>query len=124
MKISYAKKEYHCNQCKFPISRGEEMVTTFYKNKTTGVFVSFAYHATTCYPTYLQERYTKDYAHWHATLIKPKPLGRPRLYKDKNRSVEIHRLKALISYHSKSGNVDTVAELQTKLGELVTVRTL
>jgi hypothetical protein len=115
MKLSYAKKEFKCNQCKFPIVRGQKMATVVFKDRVTKAFISFAYHVdfdgVCCYQEHLIKSWEYAFNKWNGTLIRPKKLGRPPVY-DKDTAKKRTRLQSLINYHKRTGN--TELELKTR----------
>jgi hypothetical protein len=121
MKLSYAKKETTCNHCKLPITRGQEMATTLFKNKDTGAFFRYTYHIDNdgicCFEIHWINSWRTSYNHWKELLIKPKPLGRKRLY-DKETANKRDKLRSLIGYHRRAGNAELMEKAERELEEL------
>lgn len=114
MKFFFAKSEHICLYCRATISQGEPFVRLTIKNRQGGK-MGLIFHPE-CYPRWNEDKFNQRFLSWRLNQIPPRKKGRPRKYSDSLGSV---RLRALIHYYKKAGNVDRVAELETKLGELL-----
>ncbi len=114
MKFFYARKTLKCRGCRSIINRGEVCIRTSHKNKQTGVTYGFIYHYE-CYLEDYVEKVRKSALYWLQQQLPPKKRGRPRKYSSPK---EADRLRALIYYHEKAGNIKRIAEVMNELNKL------
>ena len=118
LKFGIAKNDsLFCHWCKENIPYGEHYVALFFSVKwgERKVRKSFIFHVDPCYIEWKVASFNDKYSYWKTSLTEPKKRGRPKTYQN---GKEIHRMKSLITYHRKAGNLDKVGELEEQLAKI------
>lgn len=108
------KNEKTCDRCDGHIKRGEIYVLASYISKITQRWYSNNYHYE-CYKEVVIERMDNKFMEFSQMLTPPKRPGRKPIH---DNPVLVNRVKSLISYHRRAGNMQRVEEIRREYGDL------
>ena len=121
MRFLYIKNEQICGYCRSPLSYGEEAVVLRIKHRN-GAIIPVFFHTDRCYELWNNETFVSRLLRWRETATQrpkrkktPKKMGRPRKYSNPTLA---RRLKALLWYHKKAGNLERATQIQTEVVSL------
>ena len=113
MKFFFAKSTHICLYCRSEINQGEPFGRLTINNRQGGK-MGLIFHPW-CFSKWSEEKFNQRYLNWERQQIPPRKRGRPRKYKD---SEKANRLKSLLTYHKKAGNIGRVGGIERELKEL------
>ena len=113
MRFFFAKSTHICLYCRAEINQGEPFCRLIINNRQGGK-IGLIFHPECC-PRWNEEKFNQRYLDWRRQQIPPRKRGRPRKYKNPE---QVNRLRSLLTYHKKAGNIGRVGEIGTKIKEL------